>query len=62
MSTALDDLTARRRFYQKWSRTDEGRKVRAPAEYHFLLINPSNFRLVREKFHVAWITHKMTEL
>lgn len=62
MSTALDDLTARRRFYQKWSRTDEGRKVRAPVEYHFLLNNPSNFRLVREKFHIAWITHKMTEL
>jgi len=56
------ELQRRGLFYQRWSKTPEAKKLRPPENYAFLVNHPNNFKLVREKFHVAWITYKMTEL
>ena len=57
-----NEMTQRNQFYHRWARTDTAKLLRAPSNYGFLLAYPDNFKLVREQFHLAWITHKMTEM
>ncbi len=60
--TINEDLT-RRMFYAWWRCTTEAKLLRPlPEELWFLERYPNNFKKVREAFHLAWITHKITEM
>lgn len=51
----------RQKFYDGWKRTSEAMPLRPPDSYNWLIAYPNNFKRVRGAFHVAWITHRMTQ-
>lgn len=60
--TPREEMTLRNNFYHSWCRTGEAACLHPPRDYGWLLKYPNNFKKVREAFHRAWITYKMTEL